>query len=628
MSAEGFRLHLQSWSILFLISTSLFTALGCSSAPSRKADGVWKPTAGELYFSDGNRAPASMSPPQPEGTESTVIDSAHIQSQSDYHFALAEAYSLEGEVQRAIEEYKLTLLYDPNSSLVHVKLGSEYVKKGLLSEAVKHAEQAVALDANHFEARFLLGGLYSSMKLYEPAKTQYKAVVERDPQNTEAYLYLGALQAEENQYEDAIQTFKKVAALKSNTSPHLAHYYIGRIQIETKQLALAKGSFETALSLKPDFVDGVIALGGILDKSGQADKAKKLYESFQDRFGPHERIAEVLAKMFLEAEDFDEAYNQYEIVSIKDPQNLNAKVKMALILIEKKEYARAVERLKDVIALAPEADKIRFYLGAVYEEMRDYSSAIEQFSRLPITSSFYEEAVLHTAYLYKLRDEYDKALEVIEAGAKNRPDVPQFYALWASLLDDQKKYDVALNMLKTAVQKFPKSDQLWFFLGSIQDKVGDKASMVTCMQTVIEINPDHAQALNYLAYSFAESGRDLDNALTMAEKAMGLKPGDPYIMDTYGWVLYRLGRYSEAVKTLELAHRQKPDESIIAEHLGDAYYQVQAPQQARQMYERAFASEKDDGNRDKLRAKIDSIASVPPVSPAPGTRIPASAGSR
>jgi tetratricopeptide (TPR) repeat protein len=616
--AKGQKLRQLNSAIRLAAFLSLLSA--CATQPTTKQI-EWKPTQGELYFSDGNRAPASMGPPQVSGDESgIVVDAAHLRSQGDYHFTMAEAYSLEGDVMKAIEEYKLTLVYDPNSSVVHVKLGSEYIKKGLISEATKHAEQAVALDPKNFEARFLAGGLYSSMKLYDQARKQYSAVIELDAQNTEAYLYLGALHAEEGQYEEAVKVFQKVAAIKSNTSPHLAYYYIGRIRTEMKDFEKAKVAFETSLSLKPDFVESILGLGVTLEKMSQRSGAQKLYASFQAKFGPNERVAEVLAKMFLEDEEFDKAYQQYDVVAKKDPDNLNSRVKMALILIDRKDYTRAIEKLREILVLAPDSDKIRFYLGAVYEELKDYPAAIDSFSRLQISSVFYEESVLHTSYMYKLLNDYDKALETLEAGVKNRPDVPQFYALWASLLDDQKRHKEAIAMLGQAVKRFPQSDQLWFFLGSIQDKVADRTSMVVSMKTVLELNPDHVQALNYLAYSLAEMNTDLDKALAMAEKAVALQPRDAYIRDTHGWVLYRMGRFEDAVKILELAHKTKPEESIIAEHLGDAYYQVQAVTKARSMYERALALEKDDGNKSKLRAKLDSMQRDRSVE----SRIPAS----
>src|SRR5687768_11017608 len=103
------------------------------------------------------------------------------------------------------------------------------------------------------------------------------------------------------------------------------------------------------------------------------------------------------------------------------------------------------------------------------------------------------------------------------------------------------------------------------------------------MQKVLDINPQHYQALNYLAYTWADSGERLKEAEEYAKRALAVKAEDAYVQDTMGWVLFKQGRVEEAIKTLEVAHRIKPDESIIAEHLGDAYYRAEMPEKAKQM---------------------------------------------
>src|SRR6185295_18938060 len=128
--------------------------------------------------------------------------------------------------------------------------------------------------------------------------------------------------------------------------------------------------------------------------------AIKLLESFQDKQGPSERVADVLGRYFLEDEECMKAYRQFEIIETSDPSNLNIKVKMALVLIERKVYDKAAEKLKQILIQAPDSDKIRFYLGAVYEEMKDNNSAIEHFMKIPVSSAFFGEAILHAAYLY------------------------------------------------------------------------------------------------------------------------------------------------------------------------------------------------------------------------------------
>lgn len=587
--------------LLGLLGILALAAVGCSSSPKKVTKSL-----GEETYTDGNRAPASMAPQ--EG-ETTVIDPNYQRAQADYHFTLGEAYSLEGQSNRAIEEYKLTLIFDQESPTVHLKISSEYVKKGMINEAIDHAEMAVKLDSTLVDARFLLGGLYSAMKVYDKALGHYQEIIRQQPNNYESYLYIGALYAEQEKPDDAIEMFQKVAKMPSSTAVHLAHYYTGRIYAEQKNQKKALEFYEKTLQAKGDFVEGVLSLGSLYEKEGQKDKMVSLYLKFQDKYGPNERIAEPLAKYYLEKEDYEKAYRQYEIISAGEPDNLTAKVKMALILIEKKDYTKAIGKLKEIIAQAPDSDKIRFYLGAVYEEIKDYKLAIEQFKTIPASSVFFEEANVHAAYLYKTMNDYSNAISVIEKAIADRADIPQFYALYASLLDDQKQYAKAAELLKVAVEKFPKSDQLNFFMGSMLDKVGDRKNTVVYMKKVLEINPGHIQALNYLAYTYAEMGENLDEAEKLVRRALEFKDDDAYVRDTLGWVLYKQGKFEDAVRELEKAYSLKSGESIIAEHLGDAYFRFQLPNKAKAMYNKAVQLESDEKSIEKLRGKIKSLES-------------------
>src|SRR5690606_20466948 len=111
---------------------------------------------------------------------------------------------------------------------------AEYVKLGLLTEAIENAEKATQVDANFVDARLWLGGLYSSLKIYPSAIAQYEQVLKIEPGNLEAPLYLGAVWAERGEFEKAISFFDKLLRSPQYTTPHLAHYYVGRVYMEQK----------------------------------------------------------------------------------------------------------------------------------------------------------------------------------------------------------------------------------------------------------------------------------------------------------------------------------------------------------------------------------------------------------
>ena len=560
-----------------------------------------------------DRSPKAMWIPE-EKKNGAVIDQNYMRFQADYHFTLADTYGAEGNTARAIEEYKQVLLYDPKSAVVRLRLAAEFVKQGMVNEAIEQGKVALELDPKLADAHLLLGGLFSAMKMYDEALSSYHQVLKLNPESIEAPLFIGALLAELKRYDESIQYFEKLAKNQKNKSPHLAQFYIGRIMLEQagesaspKVILKVENIFRQAIKSKVNFVDAYLALGQLYETHGQKDQAIGVYRGYQEKNEPDSNIAENLARIYLEDEEMDKAFRQYEIMESADASNLNVKVKIAFILIEQKKYQAAIEKLEDILGRAPYSDKIRFYLGAVYEETKDYANAITQFRLIPVSSSYYVESVVHTSYLYKMKNDYSRAIETVQQGIKNKADQPQLYALYASFLDDQKEYKSAVEMLSQAVDKFPKHAQLNFFLGSMQDRLGKTDAVITTMKKVLEIDNNHIQALNYLAYTYADHNLNLDDAERLARHAIELQPNDGFILDTLGWILFKIGKTSDAIKTLEAAYKMQPTESVIAEHLGDAYYKYQLPEKAKKMYLRASEIESNLDVAKKIRAKIVSI---------------------
>jgi len=543
-------------------------------------------------------------------TEGDIVDPVYQQTQADYHYSLGEALSLDGETQKAIEQFKLTLVYDTKSADVRLRLAAEYIKQGLMSEAIEQVEAALEIQPDSLEGRLLLGGLYSSLKMYDVAQKQYEFLMIQYPDNLDVPVYMGALLAEQNKTEQAINVFKDLAAHPKNPKKYKADYYIGRIRSEQKdpkQWKLAEKAYIKGISAKPDDEDLVLALARLYDKMHKPKQAMKILLSYQDRFGPKKEVARTLSVKLLEKEKYDEALQQLEILEGFEGDDLNVKVKISLILIEQKKYDQAIDKLEEIIRMAPESDKIRFYLGAVYEEVKKPELAISHFTKISPSSSYYPEAVIHAAYMYKTLGDIKGAEETVQHGIQAKDDIPQFYAFYASLLDEQKQYKTAINMLEKATKKFPSRPQLEFFLGSMYDRVGKSGKTIEIMKHVLELDANHVQALNYLAYTYADKGINLDAAESLASKAIGLSPNDGYIMDTFGWVLYKQGKYAESIKYLEAAHKNVQSESIISEHLGDAYYRFELLDKAKSMYLNAVAHAQDDDRIRQIKTKLSTI---------------------
>lgn len=556
-----------------------------------------------------NPAPRNLTPPDYSVEGRSPKDDTFLSSQADYHFTMGETLAYEGQSQRAVEEFKSTLVYDPKSVHVRLRLASEYVRLGMMTEAVEQGESAVTQEPENVEARMLLGGLYSGLKMFPQARDQFAEILKKDSGHTEAAVYMGALLAEEKQYPEAIAYFEGLAKNPKFPDPEKAHYYIGRIHVEQGPnfQAAAEKAFNKALSLRPEYPEAVMALAGLMKSSGREKDMEKLLAGYQSKFGPEHDMARLLAQHYLTKEDFDKALDQLEVVDSFERDNLNVKIQIALIQIEQKKYEDAAVRLEDVLQQAPDSDKVRYYLGAVYEEIGRSELAIEHYSKIAPASGYFTEAAVHSAHLHKNAGHASKAVEVIEAAIKQADDQPSLYAFFATLLDEQKSYKKAATMLTGAVEKFPGNTQLRFFLGTMYDRLGNTQETIAQLNKVLEIDKNHIQALNYLAYTYAELGQNLDQAFEFVNRALELQPGDGYIMDTMGWLYFKKGDNESAIKYLEAAYNAKNDEAIIAEHLGDAYLRHQMWQKAQKMYQRAAQLEPDQPHVAKIQQKIANI---------------------
>jgi len=126
------------------------------------------------------------------------------------------------------------------------------------------------------------------------------------------------------------------------------------------------------------------------------------------------------------------------------------------------------------------------------------------------------------------------------------------------------------------------------------------------MKKVIAIDPQDAQALNYLGYTYVELDKNLEEAERLIRKAIELQPKDGYITDSLGWLFYKKGQFQEALATLEKAVSFVPDDPIILEHLGDVYMKMNNQEKALESYKRALSGKKKD--MEALMKKIKELS--------------------
>ncbi len=579
-----------------VLTILLFALFGCASTESRFFDSA---------MNDRNRAPASLQLPTSYDQAIPVIDSLNNQAEADFLFLRADIESLQGNSVESIENLKSALVYDPQSATLMQRLSIEYFRRSQVRDSLYWAERAKVVSADRRDLNMLLGGLYSSTKNYDKAVSVYEGILKQNPEDYEVMLYLGAIFSEQKNYKKAALQFQKVAGEKESTSRHLAHYYLARIYIEQNEKLNAKKAqleLRKSIQLRPEFFEAISLLAQLIQKESGAAASNNFYITHQAKHGPQAKLAEILSQYYIEKSQYDKAYEQLEILDSQSEDQVQIKLKMALILIDKKMYDLAIEKLDDILKIAPESDKVRFYLSAVFEEKKQFQQAFDQYMLISKSSSYFEESRVHAAYLSKILGDSNRGQKVLSEVEKITN--VQTYFLMAQFHEDKSEIEKAIQVAKKAQTAFPKNAQAHFYEGTLLDKLNKKREMLSSMELALALDPNNTQTMNYIAFSLAELNEDLEKAEKLARSAVQNDKDDGFVLDTLGWILFKRGDYKEAIRILEKAHEIQPGVGIIAEHLGDAYIKLKKLDKARVLLLKANELESDQSRKRDIQTKL------------------------
>ncbi len=255
-------------------------------------------------------------------------------------------------------------------------------------------------------------------------------------------------------------------------------------------------------------------------------------------------------------------------------------------------------------------------------ELNQLDLAGEAYRAVPKDSMDHHVAELGRADVLGQSGKTDAAVEVLQSLAAEKPDLPSVHVALADLQRREENYAAAVDSYNTAIDLAEGVSVANWFLhyarGISHERLKQWDQAEADFRRALELNPDQPQVLNYLGYSLVERREKLDEALDMIERAVAARPDSGYIVDSLGWVLFRLGRYDEAVEHMERAVELMPVDPVVNDHLGDVYWAVGRAREAEFQWKRALSfvdPEDTDGEADperirrKLEVGLDTVLS-------------------
>ncbi len=536
-----------------------------------------------------------------------------------FHFSLGQAYSLDNDPQRAIESYRATLVHDPKSALVRARLAAELVKTGAFGEARVLCEEAIKLEPKYVDSYLLLAGIFVAAKEYEKAVATYSSALTVDPKNRDAMLYLGVTLAEVGKVKEGVVQLEKLVKLKDSSESTIdqgvAFYYLAKVQDQAGNKNRAVEAYHSALKKRPNFSKAALALSDIYAGRGEHKKATKVLEDcFAE--GRSAEIAERLAERHLEKNDYKGAITYLETLVEDDPSNENMKLRLALVYWQVQWLDKARHLLSDLHDRYPGSSEISYYLGELELERTDLEGALQYYRKVSPDYAKFDQMVARVAYVYRQQNKMEEAEDFLLDALKKRSDLVALYPLLAAVYEDQKRVEESRLVLERGERLFPNDENILYYLGFVLDRLGQKTAALQKMEHLLALNPENANALNFVGYTLVERNERLDEARNYLERALVLKPEDAFILDSYGWLLYRTGQSQQAMKHLEKAFVIKPGEGVIAEHLADVYVALDMPIKAAQVYEQALKANAEQEFQARVQTKLANVREVLARAPA------------
>ena len=560
-----------------------------------------------ILFLGACAAPPPSEPPPPSSpppaTATGAVEKADLGC-SYFYFLWGSHAEYYQRFDEALEAYDKAVICDPDADYVLKKIPLVLIKQGENAKAVEWLEQAIKERPQDSSLYLLLAHLKIQDHNQAEAIRLYHEALRHDPDNTTVLLRLGILFTERKRFREAEIIFRNL--LRADETLFYGHLYLARLLVQIRDYTGAGQEFERALELNWS-AELAYEMADFYTRHERYDKALKLFNAIIETDDTDERAVLGLVQTLLLMGKNQEAID--ELTRLRDLSGTPERIDpiIARILLRANRMAQAKELLIKV-AEQHHSSEARYTLGLIAVEEKDNDAAIRYLRKIGPDDTEFEEAVYLHMRILRDSGRYNEAVGLLrKAVADGDRRRPLFYALLASLNEEKGRIDTALKYLRDGIDHFPDDEQLLFKSAILLDKKGLQDEAITVMERVLELYPEHPEALNYIGYTWADRNINLDRALTYIEKAVELKPDNGYLLDSLGWVYYRLGRLSEAQTELEKAVQLAPDDPNIFDHLGDVYTALEMTDKAREAYRRAIELYEEEEKKAAARKKLHAL---------------------
>jgi len=550
--------------VLRLVAAMAFVVFaGCVATPSQPS------AAGEEDESDADAPAGDAQPFAPEPVDRSALPNQELTEGLLYEFLLAEIAGQRGNLALSAQAY-VDLAKRTRDPRIARRATEVALYARMNNAAIDAASIWHETEPGSTRPLQALAGLLVAAGRYDEALPNLKKLLAGsagDPASGFTQLTRTLANAQDKQA--ALKLVRSLAA----DYPKLAeaHLAVAQAAVNAGDERAALEEARKAGQLRPDWEAAVLFEAQLLQKVS-VDQAASLLAGYLKKYPAARETRLAYARVLVTQKRFDEARVEFRKLMAGAPDSTDMVFAVALLSLQLKDYDSAEKYLRGLID-SPYRDKdaVRLYLGQVAEERKNFPEALHWYGEVG-EGEQYVQAQIRYAQVLARQGKLDEArARLQQAAAKNSQQRVQLVLAEAQLLRDANQPKAAFDLVGRALDRVPNNPELLYDYAMLAEKIERVDILEASLRKLIEIRPENAHAYNALGYSLADRNQRLPEARELIEKALQLAPDDSFIIDSMGWVLYRMGQLKDSLGYLRRAYAGRPDAEIAA-HLGEVLW--------------------------------------------------------
>jgi tetratricopeptide (TPR) repeat protein len=529
------------------------------------------------------------------------------------HFVEGMSREENGEMDRALEAYRKVLNFDPGQSRLASRVAALLIEQDDFPQAIDVLKDAIKANPNDADPYQQLAYIYAKyLKRTDQAIDYANRAITLNPRDIEGYQRLVEIEVASGQEKKALEVLDRATKVRSDD----ANFW------------MRLGKLYVAILFKSDSQP----------KPDELKRTNEIFKKAAEHAGDDPAILKDVADYYAASQQLKEAIPLYLHVLELQPDDANAREKLATGFILTNQRGKAVEMLEQIIKEHPEKYQPYDLLAQVLD---DEARSLQRAKRVDEAKAIfakvaanYEQSLLinpnHAGTYLRLAElllgplkDADRAVRLLAEARRRFPGAPEIVYYLAIAQSEAKQTQQAVATFEEALHE-AQLDQdndivnakFYFNYGATAEQAGlyDKAAEL--LRKSIALDPaNSAEACNYLGYMWADHNMNLDEAETMIKRALEMESNNASYLDSLGWVEFRKGKFDQALSNLLLAaNTADHDDPVIFEHIGDAYFKLNRISEALESWQKALALDPKNKNlANKIERTKAPIGNGPPA---------------